>query len=324
VYLDAPEGGFEALPDVDPSDPLGLRVLAQALLDRGDRAGGIAAFDRAAGIYAEREEWHNALHVASELVQADPLAIHRYQARVELATRMQDIGKLCDAYADLGDALLREGSTEKAIAVFRRILELDEHHVRARTALQSMAPERPVIDGDAGFVDFGAMVNDDVGPRTTRMRTETTAISADEDETFKEALAEFKRALDQNLGPDEHQAHYDLGIAFREMGLMDEAVSEFQKALRAPESRMRASEALGQLFFEQGKAGVAEAVLRGVERGPEADADKIGVLYWLGRALEAQGKSADALSSYERVLAIDVSFHDAVDRINRLAAERNA
>src|SRR5690349_12423911 len=83
----------------------------------------------------------------------------------------------------------------------------------------------------------------------TRVRTETTAISADEDETFREALAEFKRALDQNLPVEDHQTHYDLGVAFMEMGLLNEAISEFQKALRSPVGRLRTSEALGQAFF---------------------------------------------------------------------------
>lgn len=323
----APQPGVttrEPVPEADHDDPIGMRVRAQALLEHGDRAGGIGALEQALNLHSEREEWSPALQVAWELIQAEPLAIHRYQARVEMAARMQDSTRLCEAYAELGDALLREGSKEKAIAVFRRVLELDELHEHARAELRAMAPERETPVGDDGFIDFGALVNDDVGPRSTRMRTETTAISPDEDETFKEALAEFKRALDQNLPVEEHQAHYDLGIAFREMGLMDEAISEFQKALRSPESRMRASEALGQLFFEQGRAGVAEAVLRGVDRGSEGDADKIGVLYWLGRALEAQGKNTLAQGCYDRVLAVDVGFLDAVERTTRLGAEHDA
>ncbi|MEO5825482.1 MAG: tetratricopeptide repeat protein [Gemmatimonadales bacterium] len=332
--FEAPDETVEADPDVvtggdlvfitPPSDdPLDQRVAGHEMLELGDRPGAIAALENSLATHVEREEWIQALRVASELVEADPSAILRHQVRVEMAVRLQHPARLCEAYADLGQALLREGSEEKAIAVFRRVLELDEHHAGARAALRAMAPEREVPPGDDGFVDFGAMVNDDVGPRTTRMRTETTTISANEDETFQEALSEFKRALDQNLGVEEHQAHYDLGIAFREMGLMDEAISEFQKALRSPESRMRSSEALGQVFFEQGRPGVAEAVLRGVERGPESDADKIGVLYWLGRALETQGRGAEAQGCFERVLAVDVSFLDASDRANQLQSDRN-
>ena len=127
---------------------------------------------------------------------------------------------------------------------------------------------------------------------------------------------EFKRALDQNLAVEDHQAHYDLGIAFKEMGLLDEAIGEFQKALRAgPRSGCRTSEALGEVFFDQGRPAVAEAVLRGVENSAEGDAEKIGVLYWLGRSLDAQGKHKDAIGYYQRIIAVDVSFRDVGERL---------
>jgi tetratricopeptide (TPR) repeat protein len=153
------------------------------------------------------------------------------------------------------------------------------------------------------------------------MRTETPDVDPDENETFRDALAEFKRALDQNLPIEDHQAHYDLGIAFKEMGLLDEAISEFQKALRAPEVRLRTSEALGEVFFDQGRPAVAEAVLRGVVGGAEGDAEKIGVLYWLGRSLDAQGRHQDAISFYQRIVAVDVAFRDASDRLSQVGGD---
>lgn len=304
------------LPEPDPGDALGQRVLATALLEHGDRARGIAALERALELYQSQQEWIHAYQVASELIQAEPRAIVRYQTRVEIGARMRDSARLCDAYAGLGDALMREGSNEKAIAVYRRVLELDDRNEHARAALRAMGPQTAESETPSGFIDFGAMVIDDAGPRTTRMRTETPDVAPDEEDTFRDALAEFKRALDQNLPVEDHQAHYDLGIAFKEMGLLDEAVGEFQKALRAPEVRLRTSEALGQVFFAQGRPAVAEAVLRGVERGPEGDADKIGVLYWLGRSLEAQGKGDEALAYYQRVVAVDVMFEDANERLS--------
>ena len=317
VFLDT-----EAVPTGTPlvfssEDPLGNRVTAHALLEVGDRVRGIAALEAALTGYSEKEEWLHAYQVATELTQAEPPAIHRHQARVEVASRMRDTPRLCEAYVGLAEALGREGSAEKSVAVYRRILELDEHNAHARDALRAMAPD-VISSTPEGFVDFGAMVIDDAGPRSTRMRTETPDVAPDEEDTFRDALAEFKRALDQNLPIEDHQAHYDLGIAFKEMGLLDEAISEFQKALRAPEVRLRTSEALGQVFFDQNRPAVAEAVLRSVEKGPEGDADKIGVLYWLGRSLEAQGKDAEARGCYERVLAVDVGFIDASDRLTNL------
>jgi tetratricopeptide (TPR) repeat protein len=323
----AGDEGTAALPAIeapDPDDPLGQRVAAQAYLERGERVAGIAALDRALELYSARSEWLHAWQVAGELIDAEPQSTARHQARVEVAARMHDNARLVESYQALGDALVRGGHSDKAVAVYRRLLELDERNEAARAALRAMMPEPSEPAVPEGFVDFGAMVIDDAGPRSTRMRTETTAISDDEDETFREALAEFKRALDQNVAVEDYQAHYDLGIAFKEMGLLDEAVGEFQKALRATEGRLRTAEALGATFLEKGMPPVAEAVLRSVERGPEDDSAKIGVLYWLGRALESQGKGKQARGYYERVLAVDVGFMDTVDRIAGLSAEHSS
>ncbi len=305
----------DAPPASGGDDPLGARATAHALLEHGDRSGAIARLEESLEGYQHAEDWPRAWQVATELIQAEPQAIARYQTRVEIAARMRDVERLCLSYMELGEALVQEGSTEKAIAVYRRVLELDEHHEAARQALRRMAPDAPEVESADGFIDFGAMVIDDAGPRSTRMRTETTTISDDEDETFREALAEFKRALDQNLPMEDYQTHYDLGLAFKEMGLLDEAIGEFQKAIRSPEGRLRTSEALGQCFYEQGRPAVAEAVLKSVERGSESDSEKIGVLYWLARALEAQGKTRNARGYYERVLAVDVAFADTSDRL---------
>jgi tetratricopeptide (TPR) repeat protein len=177
---------------------------------------------------------------------------------------------------------------------------------------------------DASFVDLSSMIFEESTPRDTRMRIDRRE-PQDEDEQreFKEILEQFKRGIEQNLDTEDYQAHYDLGVAFKEMGLLDEAISEFQKALRAPEGRLRTSEALGICFFQKGQPPIAEAVLRrAVDTLTGGDDAKIGLLYWLGRALEAQGKETDALASYERALAVDIRFLDLSDRIHRLAAGR--
>jgi hypothetical protein len=62
---------------------------------------------------------------------------------------------------------------------------------------------------------------------------------------------------------------------------------------------------------------------RAVETADSGDDAKIGLLYWLGRAAEAQGKESDAITSYERALAVDIRFMDLSDRMHRLATDRH-
>jgi tetratricopeptide (TPR) repeat protein len=176
-------------------------------------------------------------------------------------------------------------------------------------------------------VDLGSLVLEAEGPRDTRMKMEgheEPPTSGDEQRDFDEMLHAFKRGIEENLGEDDHQAHYDLGVAFKEMGLLDEAIGEFQKALRGADGRLRTAEALGQCFFDRGQFGIAETVLRRALDEPGGDDEKIGLIYWLGRAFEAQGKRSEASASYERALAVDIRFMDLGERVQRLTAERGA
>jgi tetratricopeptide (TPR) repeat protein len=177
---------------------------------------------------------------------------------------------------------------------------------------------------DDGFVDLGSMLREEHGGRDTRMRIKRAdPKDQDEQREFHEILEQFKRGIEENLESDDYQSHYDLGVAFKEMGLLDEAIAEFQKALRASEGRLRTAEALGMAFFEKGQYAVCESVLRRAVDGLEGpDEAKIGLLYWLGRASEALGKKADAMASYERAVAVDIRFMDLSARIHRLAAGR--
>ncbi len=192
----------------------------------------------------------------------------------------------------------------------------------AATSTSSRKKPEPVPDG--GFIDLGSMVRDDHNQRDTRMRvSRRDPTGQDEQREFHEILEQFKRGIDENLESDDYQSHYDLGVAFKEMGLLDEAIGEFQKALRATEGRLRTSEALGMAFFEKGQYAVCESVLRrAVDSLDGSDEAKIGLLYWLGRAAEAQGKKADAVASYERAMAVDIRFMDLSQRMQRLAAGR--
>ena len=341
----------------DPEKPeLHLR-LADRLLESGEDMRALEELELALDGYEHEGEWARAAAIADRLVGLAPDTIRHHQKRVELAFRSGERAPLLAAYVSLGDALARSGATAKAIAVFGRVQEHDPENAHANAALAALreAPEAPeAVEERVGeparpaapaapvppppppappstaaqrpdaFVDLGSMILDEGAARDTRMRIERAdPKDKDEQKEFQEILEQFKRGIEQNLDSEDYQAHYDLGVAFKEMGLLDEAIAEFQKALRSPEGRLRTSEALGICFYDKGQFGISETVLRrAVETVGGGDEAKIGLLYWLGRAAEAQGKETDAITSYERALAVDIRFMDLSDRMHRLAADR--
>ena len=330
----------------NPDDPEAHQALGEALVEQGDRERGIEELDLATGGFENAGNLAQARDLVDEVLRLDPNSVRHRQKAVEYAFKAGDKTKLIDAYLELADALLRSDLPEKARAVYARVAEHDAKNERAKAALSMLAPavatpaapakpegkvkakdakmkvrDEASVDGD--FIDLGSMLTDeeeDIPQKDTRLRVQDEEPTGDEEQDFQDMLARFKQGIDENIDEADFQSHYDLGVAFKEMGLLDEAIAELQKALRAPEGKLRTSEMLGICFFDKGAYGVAESILRrGLDLPASGDQERLGILYWLGRALEQQGKKSDARDLYGRVFAVDIRFLDAEQRVKALA-----
>ena len=187
---------------------------------------------------------------------------------------------------------------------------------RAATPKEN-APQRSTDDN---FVDLADWLREEHGPRSTRMVAQEDENRVEgEQADFTDMLEKFKAGVAANVDDEDFDSHYDLGVAYKEMGLIDEAVAEFQKALRGATQRIRAYEALGQCFIERNEHDVAITVLGRALREPGMeDEDLIGVLYLLGFASEGSKKARDAAAYYQRVFAIDIDFRDVSKRLKQM------
>jgi tetratricopeptide (TPR) repeat protein len=186
---------------------------------------------------------------------------------------------------------------------------------RAATPKEN-APQR----SDDNFVDMADWLREESGPRSTRMvAAEDPTRAEGEQADFTDMLEKFKAGIAANVDDEDFDSHYDLGVAYKEMGLIDEAVFQFQKALRGATQRIRAYEALGQCFIDRNEHDVAITVLGRALREPGMeDEDLIGVLYLLGFASEGSKKARDAAAYYQRVFAIDIDFRDVSKRLKQM------
>jgi tetratricopeptide (TPR) repeat protein len=327
----------------NPDDPEAHQALGEALIEEGQRDRGVEELDLATAGWENAGNLEQAQALVDEILRLDPNSVRHRQKAVEYSFKIGDKAKLIDAYVELADTLLRTDLPEKARAVYARVAEHDPGNERAKAALAMLAPavaptkpegkvkakdakmkvrDEAGLDGD--WVDLGSMMLEDDSPaKDSRMTVADEEPTGDEEQDFHDMLARFKQGIDENIDEADFQSHYDLGVAFKEMGLLDEAISELQKALRAPEGKLRTSEMLGVCFFEKAAYGVAESILRrGLELPASGDQERLGILYWLGRALEEQGKKADARDLYGRVFAVDIRFLDVEQRAKTLAKAR--
>lgn len=336
------------------------RQLAETMLDEGHRDEGLAMLEESMAGFERAGQIHEARSVADEIVRLNPLSVRHHQKRVEFAFRDDDKAGLAQAYLDLADALFRDGHPDKSKTVYQRVLEISPADARALAAIESLSaletpapaaegraaaapppaagkrytgmitaipeppPEpaaAPASSGDDDFVSLGDWLREDEEPKSTRMVVEEKEPTGDEDADFQDMLRKFKQGVAQNVEEEDHESHYDLGVAYKEMGLLDEAIAEFQKALRGAQLRVRTYEALGMCFLEKGQLAVALTILQRALAEPGAgDEQLVGVLYLLGYVSEGLKKPVEAKSYYERVFAVDIQFRDVGDRLSAVEA----
>ncbi|MBK7908448.1 MAG: tetratricopeptide repeat protein [Gemmatimonadetes bacterium] len=325
------------------------RQYAEALLDDGQREAGVAELEATLAGFEATGDLDTAASVAEEIVRLAPGVIKYHQKRVEFAFRANDRMRLAEAYVELADALLKDGQGPKARVVYQRVLEIAPDDLRAQAALETIkeepaaaappprrsttamkkpaapaAPEKPAAKAapaakkdEGDFVSLGDWLREDDEPKSTRMVVEEKEPTGDEQADFADMLRKFKQGVSDNVDEEDHEAHYDLGVAYKEMGLLDEAISEFQKSLRGANNRVRAIEALGQCFVEKGQLPVAATILQRALAEPGIGDDAlIGVLYLLGTISEELHLFPDAKKHYQRVFAVDIQFRDIGDRLN--------
>jgi pilus assembly protein FimV len=154
----------------------------------------------------------------------------------------------------------------------------------------------------------------------------TGAASAETLNELAEVFQEFRTELGEMGEEDEDlETHYNLGIAYREMGLLDEAIGEFQKVAKAVQKgkpfpyEMNCSTMLGLSFMDKGEPKVASLWYQRALQVPGLEEESILALrYDLAMALESAGESDAALDSFRQVYAANIDYRDVADRIATL------
>jgi len=140
-------------------------------------------------------------------------------------------------------------------------------------------------------------------------------------------FGELKHELEEdNAAADEDpETHYNLGVAFREMGLLDEAIGEFQKVCQAAEhgrvfsQLMQTYTWLAQCFLDK---GIPEAAIRWYEQAlklPSIDQEtRTALHYELASSFENAGNKSAALSNFLEVYGSNIDYRDVAERIKAL------
>jgi tetratricopeptide (TPR) repeat protein len=142
-----------------------------------------------------------------------------------------------------------------------------------------------------------------------------------------EMFGELKQDLESGVASSDEdpEPHYNLGIAFREMGLLDEAIGELQKACQSFDHGkpfpqiMQTYTWLAQCFLEK---GVPEAAVRWYDKAlkvPGIDGEtRVALHYELASAYDTAGDKTSALHHFMDVYGNNIDYRDVAERIKAL------
>ena len=320
---------LEAHLESEGPDPSVLVELADALLETGDRENATGRLWEALVLRETRGEFREAENVLDELIRLNVNDMRAYQKRVELAFRLGDRAALVTAYLELADCLDRTDAGDKARAIYVRVLDLDPSNVRALAAVEMLGGNSESTEaagagartsGSGDYVDLGSLVlEEESDSQSTRFVMSAGDPQSEDEVNFSDMLNQFRSKVAETIEEEDASSHYDLGVAFKEMGLLDEAIAEFQIAARGLDFRLRAIEMLGACFMEKEDYQIALKVLgRALQVAGYKDEDLVGIFYALGRAHEALGQADRSLEWYQRVLGCDLAFRDVAERVSGL------
>ena len=142
---------------------------------------------------------------------------------------------------------------------------------------------------------------------------------------LEEVFREFQKGVAEQLSEEDSDTHFNLGIAYREMSLLPEAIREFQVASRDPAYFVESCSIIGVCYQDQGMWSEAVSWFQKALVAPDISDDaRRGLRYELAVAYEGAGDLDQAVDLFEEISTSAATYRDVAGRLANLSQQRQA
>jgi tetratricopeptide (TPR) repeat protein len=265
-----------------------------------------------AGLKVEARE---AAEGASQNEEAESATLNAIPDEQESSGESQDMSMIDkDLVKQLGGVVPAERKKSRVKVTLRDIIPGQEEKKEEKAIPQESGEEYYDL-----AKELGAALEGLEGSASDLFDEEEDAGKSPEEMSFEEVFKEFKKGVEKKVAEEDYDTHYNLGIAYKEMELVDEAIGEFQIAARSPIYFADACSMLGKCFQAKGMFDLSEKWYRkGLDSKGFSDEIYSGLRYDLAELLEEAGKTGEALALYKEVYAANANYREVREKIEAL------
>jgi tetratricopeptide (TPR) repeat protein len=271
-------------------------------------------YNKAAEANFNKKDYDESYKLFSKVAELDSLNIISRQKMIQSALKLNSKEKSVESYFSLYECLNKKKANAEAEKILDKIENIDPgsvilEKIRGKKKKGKIEKEK-VAEG----LDFEGLFEAEVSEQM--VLKEEPDVKAP---TLDTLLEEFKNKAKEELDITDYAAHFNLGITYKEMDLIEEAIDEFKKAMKEKSWRLKSLEMLGvchELLKEGEKA--ADIYKLVINNNDFREDQKAAFYYHLGNLYARQGVYGEALEQYKRIVKIDREFADVKEKIKIL------
>jgi tetratricopeptide (TPR) repeat protein len=281
--------------------PIAQYYIGNALKEKGDLDGAIASYRKAIEIERrdnpkENRQWVllNENAIASALFEKGEI-----DQAIAICQKLVDAGGNADYSINLGAALSRKGHPAKAIASFRKAIEIDPENGRGYAFLGEILLNKGQIR--EAVANYQKAI--ELRPKVVVWHV-NLGLALYKQRKLDDAIAGYRKAIE--LDPKNAPAHGHLGVALRDKGQIDEAITCYQKALEfgfsgRPDT-IAVQSNLGHALYQRGRMDESIVSYR---KAIELDPKNAVLHTYVGNALYQQGRLDESIVWYRKAIELD-------------------
>lgn len=311
-----------------PNDPNLLKRLGDLYLKSNDAQNAADVYVRLGELYSGKGFYPKAIALYRQAQKISPSWERPFEKLAELYQLQGFVREAAAQYAKLSEIIEQNGDSERAIAIMQKAADLAPGHKqmhkqvhtfdvkeKAMTESTPATYNKPQVE-KADFFDL----NQELDKEIDELFINETHANTTVDDT---GVASVFKAMEENVaqeGADDPLFLYNMGLAYLETGLIDDAIDAFQRVIGMGEKLFDAYIMLGICYRESGQYKESlQALNAGASLKNLSGEMKVGILYEIAQTYKVMGELQQALGIFKEIQKERKDFKDVELEIVRLA-----